>query len=335
MEALQPVNQVGPVGSDVTPPAVKATDEGGLPVKGARVTFNLTQSPGTGGSIDPSSPAVLLTDANGIAQLNQWHLGDATGDNIVQASGYGIAIKGEAWTSILGREGIGPFVQSSLTNWTGYPDMTVEGFRFPLELVRDNAEFIAFGCDEGLGTADVTDGVKDASWDCANTEPFIANLGGGKKDATFYWMRDGSTFYFAVSIPVDETASEKENIFTLYLTDTGNATLTEGDDVLVLDGAAQSFSDQNWAEGKCPKGQSFCAFVDEDQNGDGHFQINVNPDGSAFYFYELKHKLQGDAVEDIADIGRLAAAFTLRIGKGAKGNTEWPGPFGEYEQIIP
>lgn len=340
-EAVSPLSQVAPVSSEVTPPAVKVTDEDGLPVKGARVTFSLTQSPGMGGDIDPDSPAEVETDADGIAELARWKLGSDPGDNIVTSGGYGIAVKGEQWTANLGREGTGPFVHSSLTNWDGFDDVTVEGFRLPLKLNPSgndfNLEFTATGCVQGEGTADVTDGTKDASWDCANTEPFTANIGGGKKDATFYWMRQGSTFYFAIQIPVDETSSESVNIWTLYLNDSGSSTLIGGDDVLVLDGATQAFSDQHWAEGKCPKGQSFCASLDDEgkRNGEGHFAINQNSNGGTFYFYELTHELKGDAYQDVADTGTLAATFTLRVGNGNKGNTEWPGPFGVYWQIIP
>ena len=49
----------------------------------------------------------------------------------------------------------------------------------------------------------------------------------------------------------------------------------------------------------------------------------------------VKHDFQGDAFQDIADTGQLGAAFTLRGGKGAKGNTAWPGPFGPYYQLTP
>ncbi|UCF18882.1 MAG: hypothetical protein JSU87_13250, partial [Gemmatimonadota bacterium] len=286
-----------------------------------------------GGAVVPVGP--IVTGSDGVARVTSWTLGSDVGINVLAASGRGIGIRGDTWTQSDGRKGVGPFAHSTLTFVPSGPSIPATLGAFPLVLQQPDLLFTAYGCDLGRGTADVSDGLKDASWDCANTEPFTANLSGGKKDATFYWMHDGDTFYFAVSIPVDETASESENIWTLYLTDTGNPTLTGGDDVLLLDGATQAFSDQNWAEGKCPKGDSFCAFVDANQNGAGHFRINVNPDGSAFYFYELAHELQGDPYQDIAVTGKLGAAFTLRVGKGAKGNTEWPGPFGSYRQIIP
>jgi hypothetical protein len=335
-EILEGNGQIARVGTAVaTPPAVLVTDEAGDPVSGARITFTVTEAR-NGGLVVADVPTV--TGSDGIARVTSWTLGNDVGINVLASSGLGIGVKDAMWTQADGRQGVGPFAHSAQTFVPSGPTDPADLDRYPLTVQEPSLEFTAFGCDAGQGTADVTDGVKDASWDCANTAPFIANTGGGKKDGTFYWMRDGSTFYFAIEFPVDETASEKDNIFTLYLTDGANASLTEGDDVLVLDGATQAFSDQNLAAGKCPKGQSFCAFLDDEgkRNGEGYFLINVNPDGSAFYFYELKHEFKGPAFQDIADTGILGAAFSLRVGKGTKGNTEWPGPaLGDYEQIIP
>jgi hypothetical protein len=152
-------------------------------------------------------------------------------------------------------------------------------------------------------------------------------------------MADDQFLYLAVRIPVDETASLKENTLTVYLNDEGADFLAQGHDVLVVDGTqpvGSQFSDQYWSEGKCPKGQSFCAIDDPNPTtGSGAYQLNYDENGApAFYFYEIKIPRVGDCAYDICYDGTNTVRyfFTVRgLGSGNKGNTEYP-PFGEYAQ---
>ena len=78
------VSQSATVGSAVSaPPSVKVTDQYGNAKSGVSVTFTLT---GGGGSISPASPAILSTDAAGVATLTSWTLGTTAGTNTVTAS---------------------------------------------------------------------------------------------------------------------------------------------------------------------------------------------------------------------------------------------------------
>jgi adhesin/invasin len=72
-------SQSGTVGTPVSaPPSVRVTDAGGNPVSGVAVTFTLT---GGGGSTTPASPAVVSTNASGVATLTSWTLGPTAGTN--------------------------------------------------------------------------------------------------------------------------------------------------------------------------------------------------------------------------------------------------------------
>jgi YVTN family beta-propeller protein len=73
--------QTGTVGAPVsTPPAVKIVDDGGNPVAGERVTFELF---GGGGSI---TGAVATTDRSGVARVGSWTLGTTAGENRLRAT---------------------------------------------------------------------------------------------------------------------------------------------------------------------------------------------------------------------------------------------------------
>jgi hypothetical protein len=72
------------VGTNVpAAPSVLLTDSHGNPVAGVTVTFTVTQG---GGTISPSSPAHVNTDASGIAALTSWTVGTTPGTNTVQAT---------------------------------------------------------------------------------------------------------------------------------------------------------------------------------------------------------------------------------------------------------
>jgi hypothetical protein len=66
-------------------PSVRVTDVNDNPVEGVSVTFAVASGDGT---IDPTTP--VATDANGIATVNSWTLGDTAGTNTLTASAAGL-----------------------------------------------------------------------------------------------------------------------------------------------------------------------------------------------------------------------------------------------------
>jgi hypothetical protein len=315
---------------------------------GAEVTFSL---PGVGGLSLPAADNSCSAGAATELTVVTGPSGDASvcltlpsqpGQVFVDAGGFGIGVTGAAWSFDVDGEilaGTGPYSHYAL----GSPLSTPTPIPLPSPPV--NVTFTATACSPGQGSASVDGVLSPGEWDCAKEPPieFEANVGGGKKPALAFQMQSDGNLYLAVLIPVDETASLKENTLTFYLNDSGAAQLTEGDDVWVVDGTAavgSQFSDQYWAQGNCPKGQSFCAFDDVDAggtaDGTGAFQLNYVDGNPAFYFYEIQHPLCSGDPQDICFSGTLDGAFTIRgLGKGAKGNSEQPGPFGVYEPYIP
>ncbi len=91
------VTQSATAGTAVAaPPSVKVTDAGGNPVSGVSVTFAVT---GGGGSTSPASPAVVNTNASGIATLTTWTLGAVAGANTVTATASGLTGSPVAFTA--------------------------------------------------------------------------------------------------------------------------------------------------------------------------------------------------------------------------------------------
>ncbi|HYC53266.1 MAG TPA: invasin domain 3-containing protein [Gemmatimonadaceae bacterium] len=82
-------SQSATVATSVTAPSVIVRDAYNNPVAGVPVAFALTASGGAGGAIGAATP---LTDANGVASLASWTLGQSsgTGNNIVTASVAGL-----------------------------------------------------------------------------------------------------------------------------------------------------------------------------------------------------------------------------------------------------
>lgn len=79
-----PLPQESPAGYPLAiPPAVRVTDGTGAPLGGVLVTFQVT---GGGGTV---SPASTLTDAGGVARVQEWRLGSGAGENglLAQAQG--------------------------------------------------------------------------------------------------------------------------------------------------------------------------------------------------------------------------------------------------------
>ncbi len=70
-----------------SPPSARVNDAFGNGVAGVNVTFTVTAG---GGTLDPASPAVVATNASGIATVTSWTLGAAVGANTVTAAAAGL-----------------------------------------------------------------------------------------------------------------------------------------------------------------------------------------------------------------------------------------------------
>jgi len=316
-----------------------------LPAAGAEVTFTFDGATGglaelPAGSADCSgvtgSASTLTLTSGASGELNVClTLPEIAGVYTVDAGGYGIGVRDVSW-SIGSLTGTGPY-SHFVANETG------AALRHPIELPDPYVPvaFTATACEPGQGTASIDGLLGAGEWDCAgDPEPFEANLGGGKSTGFFYQMTssDDEYLYLGVWVPVDKDNSLREYTLTFYLNDSGAAELTEGDDVLVVEGVTSTFFDQHWAAGKCPKGQSFCAVDDPagDPMGQGAVDLNLVDGNPEFYFYEIKHPLCSGSQYDVCVTSTLNGALTFRwSGKGTKGNTEYPGPFGTYEQFLP
>jgi adhesin/invasin len=80
VEALEGNGQSAEAGTEVAiRPAVRVLDDDGQPVAGFEVTFAVT---GGGGSVSGASPT---TDAQGIARIGRWTLGETPGTNTLEA----------------------------------------------------------------------------------------------------------------------------------------------------------------------------------------------------------------------------------------------------------
>ncbi len=88
IDANSITSQTGMVSTNVIAPSVRVSDASNNPVGGVSVTFSITDGDG---SISPASPAVVITDASGIASLSSWTLGATAGINTVLATASGLA----------------------------------------------------------------------------------------------------------------------------------------------------------------------------------------------------------------------------------------------------
>jgi len=344
-----------------------------MDIEGADVTFTIDDASwasggigtldGSGACVDVGLSQTITTGADGDASVCVV-LPSESGTYNVDAGGYGIGEAGVAWTAAPGT-GIGPYshfalcqngntapcVPLALTDLAAnsYPPILLPPGNLTglTDLRSDLVTFQVTSCVPGEGSATIDGELSPGEWDCSGPPvPFEANLGGGKNTGFLYRMQSDGNLYLGVLVPVDKNTSLKENTLTFYLNDNGAASLSDGDDVVGVNGVTNTFFDQHWTQGDCPKGQSFCAFDDPagDPTGEGAMQLNYVDGNPDFYFYELRipswnpTTCPGSPYDICVDPTnpQLNAAFTFRwSGKGTKGNTEYPGPFGEYEQLIP
>jgi hypothetical protein len=288
------------------PPQVLVTDRDGTAVENARVRFQVTLG---GGLVVPVSD---LTDEDGFA-FTSWTLGDQFGLNELRAYGIGIADPDDA----------GPFMPVDLGNPL---------LEFPVSLQTGELFFTAIACEPGYGSipeAGIDGVMEDSEWQCAKSTPFTANLSGGSTaDATLYWMNDADNLYLAVSVVRD--SEDKVNTLRFEFDNTGDGR-SEFDDIITLNGDLQQFSDM-YADAKCAGSkQSSCGDLDEGgeagQNGGGAQSYDPVTGRNV---YEIWHPLSGDMYDvDLLAYPEIKLYLTLSLGKGAQGNTQWPG-FKDY-----
>jgi hypothetical protein len=352
MEIEEPTNgQTTLAGTPVpTAPKVKVTDLLGYPVAGARVWFEVVDSPPppdatTGGEVtfDPPYPGYAFTDENGFAEVGSWVLGTSSGRYYLNASGLGIAVDETSEDFNGPRPGLDPYVPLH-TDWGDH----IDGPSVPLG--QGVVTFTAIACEPGWGSIDTgenggIDGVIGGQeWQCAESVDFVANLSGGSTtDATLYWMNDADNLYLAISVARDQ--EDKINTLRFDFDSDGDLTRSVGDDIISLDGDAGVFSDM-FADAKCAGSkQSSCGDLDEGwpdgQDGGGAQSYDPLTGRSV---YELWHPLNSGTSDDIAlaeGNEEIRMFLTLSLGKGAQGNTQWPGfkvytssDFGDFNIVL-
>jgi hypothetical protein len=359
--------RVALVGSTLQTRAI-VTDLNGAAVAGATVRWNVAavgiEGAEVTGSVAPSSAdcvvgssddVVCTTGSSGSVEVG-WMLATDPGINKLTAGGRGIADSRNGFNGP--RDATytaGPFDPFQPIGYTesgdddiGSPDDEI------FTTIAENTRllFTAIGCEEGFGTPNAIDGTMDpGEWDCAIPQTFQVNLSGGSTvDATLYYMNDNSDFHLAVVVP----GTDRQNGLRVEWDSDGDGNLggrEVGDDVWEFDpddGPADKFIDD-----KCStSSQSGCG------NNDADFLITpgVGMDTEAAFdntvggqtVYEMSHPLSTEQVCEIfgkkgcssafpidlqAAVGQTkGAVFTLRLGSGAQGNTQWPG-FLDYLMI--
>lgn len=314
---IVPVNTAVPI-----PPAVLVTDGDGNAVPGATVGFSAA-GPQGGDAVDPALPDRVTTGSDGIAAVTSWTLGPDPGEYELEARGVGIA---------------------DAASEDPFGDPTNQS---TVQLQIRSLTFTAIACEPGFGSPNAIDGTMDeGEWECAESADFEANVSGGSGvPATVFWMNDGDSLYLALRV---EESDDKLNQLGFDFDNDGDGTAEVGDDILLVDGAngePGDFVDMFLTEKCLSKGQSLCGELDTEVGGseDGLGAFDRTATATT---YELSHPLasgdkqldlDGDGVDDDIDFQRaggekLGFFLTLRLGKGAKGNTQWP-DFRDYKII--
>ncbi|KPJ83316.1 MAG: hypothetical protein AMS18_17585 [Gemmatimonas sp. SG8_17] len=297
------------VGATGDTPMVKAlvTDAEDNPVAGATVRFEV--APGADG---PIAPVTAVTDASGVAQA-EWTLGplgEITA--LVRGNGIGIASDGAGYYVPAGDTP--PGGSGVFADHTGSVTNLGEGV----------LTFDAIVCEPG--PAIVVDGVlDDANWAAATSQGFQSNISGGEVNATLSWYNDCQNLYLSVEV---EAANDKVNILGFDFDEDNDGFASLNDDVLVFDAGepeADRFMDKHLSQ-KClnSNGQSACGDLDDTNDGAGDFSQDFTAGRT---YYELSHPLMGSDPAQDFQLGfgdQIGFFVTLRIGKGAQGNTQYP-----------
>jgi hypothetical protein len=299
--------------------AVKVTDNGAIAdgsalggrslddprgVEGARVHFAV--------STDPGASTFVYTDEDGLARFT-W-VANSTTPATITASGFGIGTTG------------GPY------------DAFVDGAYQPELATRLDRGTLAFDvkvCPAGA----TVNGVVGSGEYGSNERHFRAKVSGGETDAWLYWTYDCDNVYFALKVA---SGSELANELRLVFDNVYGSGATVNDDQwnLTRDSknpsqflVADRYLSQNCVGSK----QSDCGT--DDIAGGGTNDIlgkGVVGYASGVTVFELSRPLMtGDARDfqvDLSTGATLGLYVVLQLGKGAQGNTEFPG-FRNYLEI--
>jgi len=358
-ERGSPAFQVQLAGSDVTLTA-RVTDLFGAGVANARVRWNFQPAL----SVDPDGcvlgvsgcapgEVVSLTNPAGEAQATV-HLSSAEGDNVVYASGRGIADDRESGCTVqspapgtdsrcngprteLPYGPYDPFIPFHEGDvFDGSPPTTAEATVEIAEGTR--LPFTVHGCVQGRGTPGVNGSFADGEWQCARQYDFTANVSGGSTPATLYVMNDDTNLYLAVRLA--RSSSDKVNTLQFNFDNnnswktSGTGAAEAGDDILSLD-AAKGFTDAFLTLKCVNSSQSSCWATDVSDGGTADGSGAVANDGT-YTTYEIAHPL--NTADDAHDYSLSVASnvglfLTLQTGSGATGNTQWP-QFRRYQEIL-
>lgn len=277
-------------------PAVRVVDFNGDPVQNATVHFKVAQGDGT---VVPSEPIAVSTDGHGMARVTRWTMGAVAGPNKLDAFGFGISA--------------GPTPFSDANNLDIVP------------LGTGMVTFEATACAPGFGSPDANGFMEPGEWDCAIQQDFPVNLsGGGSTTGTLFWMNDVDNLYLAVRLL--RSSEDKVNSLRFDFDNNNDGFVAEFDDAIEFDGARDLFTDEFLTEKCTNRGQSGCGSLDTADEGTSNGRGGFSNDGM-FSVYEFSHPLDSGDEHDMSVVAPGVVSFylTLRTGKGAQGNTQWPG----------
>jgi hypothetical protein len=227
------------------------------------------------------------------------------------ASGFGIGFRPPEGTPPDPANGVGP--------WADH-------FTSEIVLGTGELEFHAYACSAAdTPTLDGAIGLTEYK----SSQAFTAKVSGGSTAARFYWTNDCESLYLAVEV---NASSEIRNALRFVFDNDGDGETEVNDDVWLLDGGILN---DRYLSADCLKSrQSDCGPLDADglNNLSGVFTSVVGKT-----VYEMKRALTltgpGNPYDVNVTFGSTFGVYlVLQLGKGAQGNTEWPG-FRSYKQI--
>jgi hypothetical protein len=289
---------IQPADDGVIEATVQVVDHEGVPVENATVHFDTDD-----GTL---SATEAISDATGNATVT-WTVDKSTaGDKTLTASALGL-------------------LADQVPEHSAAYFFTIESVTLTATVVPESGG----ECSDGWGTANVDGAFAAEEWDCASSFDFTANISGGAAPATVYWMNDGETLYFGVRVP--QSSLDKANSLRIDFDNDGDGVTEVGDDAIGYDAGTGIAIDQ-YLDARCVnRNQSGCGVTDTYLNVEGA----IGNDGT-YTTFEISHPLGGDAAgQDLVRSAGDPLGFflTLRIGKGAQGNTQVPG-FRNYRIII-
>jgi hypothetical protein len=299
--------EVGDVG-EVKTATVFVADEDGNPVENATVRFDVTQ-----GSGPPTGQVVGLTDALGVASTD-WTFGPS-GLIRLEASGLGVGLApGAPGTHLLNTPPGGSGVFAS--HLTTVVDLGIGVLNFDGVACNSSA----------TATIDGSVGIGEYS----NSQSFMAKVSGGESPATVHWGNDCHNFYLAIEVGADDALA---NDLRVMFDNDGDGVGESGDDVAFFEktkSGARVYHDRYRPDSCKGNKQSDCS-EDDPSSLDGTASFGHVSGTST---YELSKPLRsGDTAHDFQlNFGDTTGFYlVLQLGKGAQGNTEFPG----HEIYIP